>query len=358
MSATVIEIERKLEMDSQVHDGLAILPFEQARPLWDTAMTRFPGATLYHRETWLRALRRTYAMGLVVAALSESGAVRAAALFARSRTVFGNRLVALPFSDSCQPLARDAEAGGELMRRLAESRAARSMEVRGASGPAPWRNYEYFVHFQVDLQRPFAEIQKNFGRHLRNKAKRARREGILIDRGSGRDYMERFYQLQLITRRRLGVPPQPFRFFDAVHGEFAPAGNCEIWFARHEGRDLAGLVLLRDGDELYYKWGARTDDGPPGANHLLTACLVEEFAQKAKSLDLGRCDSRNAGLVSFKGDLTGVSRPLPYAFYPAVPHTVSSEVLTGPAKLVSTAWKRLPLPLTRLAGETLYRFLG
>lgn len=358
MSATVIELERELEMDVQVQDGLAILPFDQAKPLWDTALTRFPGATLYHRDPWLRALRRTYGMNLIVVALADSGAVRAIALLARSHGLLGTRLVSLPFSDSCEPLARDAGARAELMRRLVESRIARSIELRGASGPAPWRNVDCFLHWRVDLERPFAEIQKTFGRHLKNKAKRARREGVTIDRGSGRDYMERFYLLQLVTRRRLGVPPQPFRFFDAVHNEFAPAGNCEIWFARHDGQDRAGLVLLRDGDELYYKWGARSDDGPPGANHLLTASLVEEFAQQAKSLDLGRCDSRNAGLVSFKSDLSGVSRRLTYAFYPAAPHTVSSEVLTGPAKLVSIVWKRLPLPLTRIAGEALYRFLG
>lgn len=358
MSATIMDLERKLEMDAQVHDGLAILPFEQAKPLWDTALARFGGVTLYHREPWLRALRRTYRFDLTVAALSESGAVCAAALFARSRGLLGKRLVSLPFSDACEPLARDREAAWELMRRVAEAHVARSIEVRGMSGPAPWQNVDCFLHWRVDLERPFEEIQKTFGRHLKNKAKRARREGVTIDRGTGRDYMERFYLLQLVTRRRLGVPPQPFRFFEAVHSEFTLSGACEVWFARHQGQDLAGLVLLRDGDELHYKWGARGDDGPPGANHLLTATLVEEFAGKAKSLDLGRCDSRNAGLASFKGDLGGVSRPLPYAFYPAAPHTVSSEVLTGPAKLVSMVWKRLPLPLTRIAGEGLYRFLG
>jgi hypothetical protein len=67
---------------------------------------------------------------------------------------------------------------------------------------------------------------------------------------------------------------------------------------------------------------------------------------------------RNQGLVRSKSELGCVARPLPYAFFPEAPHNVSSEVLHGPAKILSTVLKRLPLPVTRVIGEALYRYMA
>jgi hypothetical protein len=75
-------------------------------------------------------------------------------------------------------------------------------------------------------------------------------------------------------------------------------------------------------------------------------------------MDFGRCDVRNQGLLRSKADIGCVSRPLPYAFFPKAPRNISSEVLSGPAKIVSSIWKRLPLPVTRVLGEILYRSMA
>ena len=44
-------------------------------------------------------------------------------------------------------------------------------------------------------------------------------------------------------------------------------------------------------------------------------------------------------------------------FFRAAPRSISSEVC-GPAKVLSTVWKRLPLPVTRVLGEALYRYMA
>jgi hypothetical protein len=85
--------------------------------------------------------------------------------------------------------------------------------------------------------------------------------------------------------------------------------------------------------------------------------MIEAYAGKARSLDFGRCDMRNQGLVRSKSDLGCVARALPHAFYPKAPRNISSEVLGGPAKILSGVWKRLPLPVTRVLGAALYRYM-
>ena len=167
-----------------------------------------------------------------------------------------------------------------------------------------------------------------------------------------------YFDLQLETRRRLGVPPQPLRFFTTVHEKFARAGDFEVWFATFEGHDQAGLVLLRNGDQLCYKWGARIENGHPGANHLLVANMIEAYAGKVRSIDFGRCDMRNQGLVRSKADLGCVLAPAPVRVLPqgAAQHQPGSPERFDEDSLA--VWKRLPLPVTRVLGEAFYRYLA
>jgi hypothetical protein len=341
-----------------VRDGLSTIAWEQALPLWRSILGRFPGATFYHSEGWIEAVREAYSMRLELVTQYRNGELRAAGVFARSKGLFSTRLTALPFSDCAEPLAIDDEARADLMAALASANPRMSIEVRGAAGPAPWQNIDCFGHWTLDLKRPYKEISAKFSRTVKYGIRRAMKDNLHIDRGTGLDYLARFYDLQLETRRRLGVPPQPFKFFATVYEKFARGDNCEIWFARHEGRDHAGLVILRSGDRLCYKWGARIENGHPGANHFLVANLLEAYAEKATSMDFGRCDTRNQGLVRSKSELGCEPRALPYAFFPKAPNHVSSEVLSGPARLASVVWKRLPLPVTRVLGEALYRYIA
>jgi hypothetical protein len=344
--------------NSVVRDGLMMKPWSDGLPIWRTALSRLPGANLYHCEQWIEALRGSYRLKLEVATLHRQGELRAAAVFARSKGLFVTRLVLLPFSDCGEPLAVDAETRVEFLRALIAANPTSAIEVRGVEGPAPWKNVDCFAQWTLDLGRPFSEINAGFSRTVRSGIKRGLKDKLVIDRGTSPAYLKRFFELQLKTRRRLGIPPQPFKFFSTVHEKFARSGDCEVWFATLDGGDQAGLVVLRSGDQLCCKWSARAENGHPGANHLLFAKMIEAHAGRARSLDLGRCDNRNQGLVRSKVELGCVARPLPYAFFPRAPRSISSEVLSGPAKVLSTVWKRLPLPVTRVLGEALYRYMA
>jgi hypothetical protein len=339
-------------------EGLSVTPWSQALPLWRAALSRLSGASFYHCESWIEALREAYGLKLEVASLHRHGRLCAAVVLARSKGLFSTRLVAMPFSDCAEPLALDDESRAELLRALAAANPSASIEIRGAAGPTPWQNVDCFAQWSLDLTRLASEIKAGFGRTVRTGIKRAMRDQVRIECGTDRVYLERYFELQLITRRRLGVPPQPFKFFDVVHNKFSRTGDIEIRFATFEGRDHAGSILLRAGGRLCYKWAARLEDCHPGANHLLVADMIEAHAQRATTMDLGRCDVRNQGLIRSKADIGCVSRPLPYAFYPKAPRQISSEVLSGPAKIVSSIWKRLPLPVTRVMGELLYRYMA
>jgi Acetyltransferase (GNAT) domain len=335
-------------------------PFESSRELWNRLVDSSPCATIYHTERWLDVLLRSYRLRLSLATIERGPEVLAACVLARSRRPFATRLVSLPFSDCCPPLARDEAALDELLKHLAADQGVRAAgcEIRGVAPGPPWHTVNCFAAWELDMTPPVTVIERGLHANFRRNLRRAAKLRVKLEQGSKLEHIERFYSMVLETRRHLGVPPQPFRMFNLARKTFSSDGSFQVWLASHEGRDAAGVVLLRHRDTLCYRWGARHLAAPPGINHLLFWSIVEESAAKFARCDLGRTDIRNEGLSRFKRELGARSLLLPYSYFPTAPHQVSAEVLSGPRKVLSQLWRRLPLPVTRVLGTVLYAYLG
>ncbi len=346
--------------DSDAGDSetrLRLRPFTEGRAQWHELLNTCPGATLYHRDSWMQLLVRAYGLSLWLATLHQGSNVVAGCVFARAP--LSRRFTSLSFSDTCPPLAKEPGAAHRLLDALvAQAPSHRSYEVRGIGGMAGWETVECFANWRLSLDRPVARIEEAQAVNFRRNLRRASRETIKIDRGSGIDLLERFYAMQVESRRHLGLPAQPWRFFDLVREIFAADGNFEVWIARENGQDAASAVFLRDGDVVHYKWGARRLNYRSYANHLLFWNAIEEYAPRARLLDLGRADVRNQGLMRFKAELGASASPLPSSFYPRAPRQVSAEVLTGGRAILARIWSRLPVFATQIAGRVVYRFLG
>jgi len=326
---------------------------------WTSLATPANGATLSHDERWLRLLQRAYRFRIAVATISAGCEPAAACVLARSKNPFNPRVMGLPFSDSCPPLAIDQSAMAELTSALIGQRMWRGgYELCGIALPAPWQVVDCFAQWSLDLRQTTAQLERRFAAHFRRKARRAAELGLSVQCGSSLAELHGFYGLMLQTRSRQGVPVQPLRFFKLVRELFSPGGDFEIWSVRQGGRLAAGGIILRAFGTLHYKWSARSIDGDSGASHLLCRSVVEKHAGAAVSLNLGRTDVRNAGLVRFKKEAGAEPAALPYSFYPNAPKQVSAEVLSGPALALSHAWRRLPLGATRVLSSALYRYMA
>ena len=324
---------------------------------WRELAKALPGATLYHTDHWIQLLTRAYALPIWLATLDEGDRTVAAGVFGRAP--LSGRFISLPFSDTCPPLAQGPQAAQHLLQVLvAQSPLPRSYEIRGIAGNPPWETVECFVSWRLDLQRPLVEIEKTFAVNFRRNLRRASQLPIKIERGSDVSLLRRFYAMQLASRRRLGLPPQPWHFFELAREIFVKERKFEVWIAKDNCNDAASAVFLHDGDIVYYKWAARQPNFPSVANHLLLWSAIEEFAPHARALDLGRTDIRNQGLMRFKRELGAVATPLPSTFYPKAPKHVSPELLNGGFAMAARVWRRLPIFATQLGGRILYRFLA
>lgn len=335
-------------------------------PRWKSFIGLHPNASLFHTPHWLEALSRTYGYQPIVYTTTPPGKdLRNGVAFCDIRSwASGDRLVSLPFSDHCEPLA-DAGDLAEVVDWLRASRNRKRwkyIELRPlftdrVARPSDLSKSETYSLQMLDTRPALDSLFHNFHKScVQRKIQRAQREGLVYEEGGSAALLEKFYALLLITRRRHGLPPQPRLWFRNVLD--CLGDRLLIRVASNDGQPVASIVTLQYKDTLVYKYGCSDYRfNNLGGNALLFWRAIQDAkANGLSKFDLGRSERDNHGLVGFKENWGAVSLPLDYYQLPArQPSHKSSAWRTRFAKGV---FSRMPDALLSATGRLLYRHIG
>lgn len=307
---------------------------------WMHFIERHPKASLFHTPEWLQALQRTYGFRPVAFTDAPPGVrLRSGLLFCRVPSwITGSRLVSLPFSDHCEPLVESPEALHPMLNSLRAriSDEGRYIEMRPLTPLSALHEFKpsaaYWLHtidLRSDLSATFARLHRS---HIQRSVRKAERLGVAIEAGRSADLLDAFYVLHTMTRRRHGVPVQPFSWFrNLVDGL---GDRVMLHMARYQGRAVAAIMTASHDRTLVYKYGCSD-----AAFHHLGAMplLFWRAIQHAKSraaeeLDLGRTDLDDHGLLAFKDHLGATRRELTYYRYPTTGSSRGANTWTPIAK--------------------------
>ncbi|HXN54058.1 MAG TPA: GNAT family N-acetyltransferase [Candidatus Acidoferrum sp.] len=335
-------------------------------PRWQNLVDRHPHGSVFHTVYWLEALRRTYRYEPVVYTTTPPGKeLSNGIVFCHIRSwLSGGRLVSLPFSDHCEPLA-GAEEMAELMDWLKASRHRKQwkyIELRplspdGAARACNLTKSESFSLQMLDLRPSMDTLFHNFHKScVQRKIHRAERENLTYEEGRSDALLKKFYDLLLLTRRRHGLPPQPLVWFRTAVA--CLGGRILIRIASKDGQPVASIVTIQYKDVLVYKYGCSDCRfNKLGGNSLLFWKAIQDAKRNgALKYDLGRSEPDNSGLVSFKENWGAASVPLDYYRVPAQqPFRLNSAWRTRVAKGV---FSMMPDALLAATGRLLYRHIG
>jgi CelD/BcsL family acetyltransferase involved in cellulose biosynthesis len=336
-----------------------------ADPRWSD-VSALPQATLYHSMAWARVLRASYGFRAhYYLALDAERVVGGLPFFEVGSALRRKRLVSLPFSDVGGHVGEPSTVSPLLSAALrdADARGWRTVEIRGgrANGAASGLTQTHHNDlYTLPLDRSLRDIVGGFSDSVRWGRKRALRDGVSAERISTVDGLREFYALHQITRRRLGVPVQSWRFFEHLGREFLARDNGFVVNARRAGRAVASAVFLRHGSRLYYKFSA-TDPGALALqpNSLVLWEAIEwAHAQGLAEIDLGKTVRENVGLARFKRSWGAVPAPLPHYYFPRVAGVGAASEESSPMRAVRAVWRHLPLPVARVVGGLVYRVLA
>jgi hypothetical protein len=342
----------------------------QLNPLHDERWSRFvqrhPLSSIFHTPAWQETLCNTYGYEPVVFTTTPRDAELANGIVGCrvNSWLTGRRLVSTPFADHCHPLFTFASDYVELLNQLeslASADGLRYAEVRLAS-PESWRETRFglsktFAFHRLDLRPAIDDLFRRFHKAgIQRKVRRAEREGIIHERGRSDLHLRSFYNLLVLTRRRHGLPPQPFEWFRQLRRSFGEALSIHVAFKNQQ--PVGSILTVTHKDTLFYKYGGSdaSHHSSGAMPYLFWAVIRAGHAAGLSTLDLGRSDPHNRGLITFKERLGATSSTLTYLRFPAP--RASHQRTDYVSRLAGYAVAVLPNALLEQVGRFAYRHAG
>jgi CelD/BcsL family acetyltransferase involved in cellulose biosynthesis len=331
---------------------------------WDRLVYSHPDFNFFHTAAWTKVLCKTYGHIPLFLHVTHAGKSLALLPFMEINSPFtGRRGVSLPFSDFCEPLVFGRwgqEALIEVLLQLGRSRKWRYFELRGgrktlpASAAASIKYYGHKLDLTVGVEGLFARFESSARRAIR----KAEKSGLAVEAANTYEAMQDFYQLHVRTRRRHGLPPQPWSFFLNIHEEVIRAGLGFITLVKSGARLVAAAVFFYSGGTALYKFGASDEriQELRGNNLVMWEGIKRLAGIGLKTLHFGRTSLSKDGLRRFKLSWGTEEEMIEY-FRFAIGPDVWVNSRDNAHAFHNRLFCRLPLPINRLAGALIYPHL-
>ena len=330
---------------------------------WSEFISGHPDASVIHNPKWMEFLVSCY--GYVphsLIALDETKQILAyLPLLEVSSWLTGHRVIGLPFSDFCAPILSTNINMSDFIQSLQAWRRERKWPYITIHWPLPvgqegvYETDRFFRH-TTKLAKDPDQVFRNFSKsQVQRSIGLSEKRGVTVRTGKTWEFMDSYYSLHVQTRKRLGVPAQPLRFFRLLWERLISQDLGFILLAYQANQLLAGAVFLHDNKTLTYKFGAsdsRFWNLRP--NHqIFWRAILWGCENGYDVFDWGRTDIDNPSLCDFKRGWASDEQVLSYTVLSDRPPL--SRIGDGFQKnILKGAVQRFPLWFCRLVGELFY----
>jgi hypothetical protein len=330
---------------------------------WDRLVASHPSANVFHTSAWANVLAKTYGHRPVYLRCSQFDRLAALVPMMEVRSpLTGVRGVCVPFADFCEPLlfgAADPSRVCDAIAKVARSRRWEYAEIRGdTSEDSSFAGKATFLAHILDLRQGLDACAHAFSSSVRRAIRKAERSDLEVDASSTLESMRDFYQLHARTRRRLGLPPQPFAFFQHIQREIIDRGLGLTVVATRESKPIAGAVFLKLQNRALYKFGASDERAQEfrASNLVIWHGIKRLMESGVDSLHFGRTSPGDEGLRRFKLGWGAREEVLNYHRF----RTRSNRwapAHRGALSLPRAVCSRMPIALNRILGAAIYPHL-
>lgn len=323
-------------------------------PLWQAYVDSHPEATIYHTLAWRDILYNEYRFEPVYLLAREREKNVGILPMFLVKNLRGMRLVSLPFSIYGGPIGDSGEIVSALLSK------AKEMIMRGVAGSIESKCMPVGIEelgsaseekgMKVDLTISVDGLWKQLTD--RNDVNRAIREGLKFSLSDG-DGIEKFYQLQLMTRKRLGLPTPSLRYYRSFF-ERMP-GMVKLALVKKGDTPIAGGIFFAYKGSILYALGASEQKylycRP---NDMLIWEMIKWGCDNGFNiLDLGPTPFSDKGLMHFKAKWGGRTIPVNEYIFPSY-----NEGRKTVNKMASSLFEVLPVNLARHVGHHVIRAMG
>jgi len=331
---------------------------------WEKNVLSNPDYSYFNSKEWLELIIESYNYKNISIIKNESeSSFEYFPLVEINSFITGKRAACLPFSDYCEPLFTNQTAFDNCFNKLLEQGEKakwKYLEIKGGAKflclhePATI-DYGHLLYLNSDEQKLFASLSSNTKRNI----KKALTENLKIEISSSKKAMEDYYMLNLITRKRHGLPPQPFKFFKNLFDMIINTGKGKICLASYDNKIIAGAVYLHFGKKVLYKYGASDLSFQNlRANNLVMWEAIRHYAALGyEEFYFGKTEPENDGLRRFKNGWNTVEYEIKTYRYDFRKKDFV-KLITKTHGEHNKYFAALPIPVLKAIGKIAYRHIG
>lgn len=334
-------------------------------PLWRRLLAQYK-SSLFHSPSWMQALSDTYDFEVYAYIVVNSrGEPKAGLPLMRINDPLGERVVSLPFSDYCDPLAC-SQTWDSLSNRLL---AKYPVTIRCLHNALPLTDKRFALvkrakWHAMDLQPDSTTLWQGLHDSAKRAVRKAERDGVKVSIAQTKEELRAFFELHLQVRKyKYQLLAQPYAFFEALYHHFLVRQQGALMLATYENEIIGGVMFLAWEGKLYYKFNA---SAVTNLVHRPNDLLIWTGVQYGKAngytqLDFGLSDWEQQGLVKYKRKFASEEKTLSFLRY-----TPEHDLLGGDdqlPKLLPQLTKlftdpTVPDHITESAGDALYKFFA
>lgn len=342
-------------------DAIIVRPIQAAdRARWDRFVEAHPEATFFHRAGWAEVIERAFGHRAHFLVAEQAGIVRGVLPLGHVRSrLFGNALVSVPFCVYGGVLADSDAARGALetaATALATDLRVDYLELRNRRQQHPhWPSKDLYVTFRKAIDADPDANMAAIPRKQRAMVRKGIQAGLTSELDEG---IDRFYSAYSESVRNLGTPVFGKRYFQILREVFG--ADCEVLTVTSDGTLVASVLSFYFRDEVLPYYGGGTDKARAvkGNDFMYWELMRRAPARGVRIFDYGR-SKVGTGSYSFKKNWGFEPEPLHYEYHLVRADRVPDVNPLNPKyRLFIEAWKRLPLPMSRLIGPMIARSLG
>ncbi len=296
---------------------------------WDPFVERHAFGWLCHLSGWKRVLEGSFKhLQSRYLAIVRDGAIRAALpLYEVRSRLTGNRLVSIPFATLADPLVGTNDEMSMLLDAaidFSKQIGIDAVEIRTLMSAALVHDERLglarlFKHHYLGLDGPLEGISKKFHRScVRQRISRAMAGNIDVIEGKTEADLREFYLLYLQSRKRLGLPPQPYHFIRSLWEVFSPDKRISLSLAIKDRQTVAGLMLFKFRGRVSAEFAVHDEKflqvSPLHA--LFWEAIRKAHGEGYRTFDFGRTSPDNVTLMEFKNRWGTSVIDLPHFAYP------------------------------------------
>ncbi len=361
-----------MENDSSGNCSLLALTDEEKYQYY---VDNHPQATFEYSLGWRDIIKNNFGFKpYYVISINEDGKMNGVLPLFLAKSIFGRRLVSIPYAVYTGLLADNAEIEQnlisfvrELAKELSEKEKVDFLEIRERE-EKKWSNNLNFqrksevFNFSLKLAANPEEVWKKLPKgSVRWGIKKAQSSGLTFRQGNTLHEAADFYHLFLATRKKRGVPGYPLKYFQEILAVFKE--KSRIYLADYQGKPVAAIFLLYHKKEVRYAFAGAVHDPqimPLQPYHLLIWEAIKDACRDGYAVfNFGGAtlQANDGGLYEFKKRWADVITPVSSYYHylhnfhkiqkesmVLAENTVLNKVLL---KTASKCWKHLPLWLIK-----------